>query len=121
MSKSRYTIPPFDKDNYDLWKKKMLLYIRVANTKYMNVLMTGPKIPMDIVEEQTVDGITTPGSSNPNDPTTYTPAEKEDASLDDNLQFILVQSLDVDMHNHVVNCINAKHIWETIETLNEGT
>ena len=25
------------------------------------------------------------------------------------------------MYNHVVNCKDAKHIWETIETINEGT
>ncbi|KAK1397029.1 hypothetical protein POM88_006892 [Heracleum sosnowskyi] len=25
------------------------------------------------------------------------------------------------MHNHVLNCKDAKHIWETIEIINEGT
>ena len=25
------------------------------------------------------------------------------------------------MYNHVVNCKDAKHIWDTIETINEGT
>ena len=25
------------------------------------------------------------------------------------------------MYNHVVNCKDARHIWETIETINEGT
>ena len=52
---------------------------------------------------------------------TYTADEKEDASLDINLQLILVESLDPIMYNHVVNCKDAKHIWETIETINEGT
>ena len=57
----------------------------------------------------------------PKDPRDYTADEKEDASLDINLQLILVESLDPIMYNHVVNCKDAKHIWETIETINEGT
>ena len=114
-------IPAFDKENYDLWKKKMLLFIRVAYPKYMKVLQTGPQKPMILVPEETVAGVVTPAYSYPKDPESYTPAEKEDASLDDGLQLILVESLDGDMYNHVVNCIDAKHIWETIETLNEGT
>ena len=57
----------------------------------------------------------------PKDPVDYTPDEKEDASLNINLQLILVESLDLIMYNHVLNCKDAKHIWETIETINEGT
>ena len=40
--------------------------------------------------------------------------------MDINLQLILVESLDPIMFNHVVNCKYAKHIWETIEAINEG-
>ncbi|KAK1372236.1 hypothetical protein POM88_028429 [Heracleum sosnowskyi] len=25
------------------------------------------------------------------------------------------------MHNHVLNCVTAKHIWDTIEIITEGT
>ena len=57
----------------------------------------------------------------PKDPADYTPDEKEDVLLDINLQLILVESLDPIMYNHVVNCKDAKHIWDTIETINEGT
>lgn len=44
-----------------------------------------------------------------------------DIALDLNLQLILVESLDAIMYNHVVNCKDAKHIWDTIITINEGT
>ena len=57
----------------------------------------------------------------PKGPADYTADEKEDASLDINLQLILVESLDPIMYNHVVNCKDGKHIWEIIETINEGT
>ena len=51
----------------------------------------------------------------------FTVDEKEEAALEISLQLILVESLDPVMYNHVVNCTNARHIWETIETINEGT
>ncbi|KAK1403933.1 hypothetical protein POM88_003538 [Heracleum sosnowskyi] len=56
----------------------------------------------------------------PKDPKDYTADEKEDASLDASLQLILVDCLDLIMHNHVLNYVNVKHIWDTIEIINEG-
>lgn len=55
------------------------------------------------------------------DPSTYDAVDKEDLSLEMSLQLILIESLDPVMHTHVLNCKDAKHIWETIEIINEGT
>jgi hypothetical protein len=118
---SAVKIPVFDGVNYTLWKKKMLLYIKVANPKYMRVLMTGPIIPMVTEEAVTVGEVTTPGVSYEKDPALFDAKDKEEITLDDNLQLIIVDSLDSQMYNHVVNCVDAKHMWETIETINEGT
>ena len=41
-------VPPFDRVNYNLWKKKMTLYIRAANPKYEEYLRMGPFVPMKI-------------------------------------------------------------------------
>ena len=118
---SSVKIPVFDKENYGLWKKKMMLFLQVANPKYLGVLKNGPKIPMVIVAESIENNIVVSAARTyPKDPADYTADEKEDASLDINLQLILVESLDPIMYNHVVNCKDAKHIWETIETINEG-
>ena len=107
---SSVKIPVFDKENYGLWKKKMMLFLQVANPKYLGVLKNGPKIPMVIVAESIEDNIVVSAARTyPKDP------------LDKNLQLILVESLDPVMYNPVVNCKDAKHIWETIETINEGT
>ena len=92
-----------------------MLFLQVANPKYLGVLINDPKNPMVIVAESIENNIVE------NNPTDYTPDENEDASLDINLQLILVESLDPIMYNHVVNCKDAKHIWETIKTINEGT
>ncbi|XP_063942857.1 uncharacterized protein LOC135150474 [Daucus carota subsp. sativus] len=47
--------------------------------------------------------------------------ESEQMNLDDALQLILVESLDSVMYNVVVNCTNAKQIWDTLEIINEGS
>ena len=94
----------------------------MVNPKYLGVLKNGPKIPMVIVEERIKNNVVVSAvRTYPKDPADYTADEKEDASLDINLQLILVKSLDPIMYNHVVNCKDAKHIWETIVTINEGT
>ena len=114
-------IPLFDKENYGLWIKKMTLFLQVANPKYLGVLKNGSKIPMVIVAERIENNIFVVAMTCPKDPAYYTPDEKEDASLDINLQLILVESLDPIMYNHFVNYKDVKDIWETIETINEGT
>ena len=38
-------IPPLDKENYNLWKKKMTSFIKAANQLYMGILENGPFIP----------------------------------------------------------------------------
>ena len=112
----------FDKENYGLWKKKMNLFLQVANPKYLGVLKNGPKIPMVIEHESIVNNIiVVDARTYPKDPVDYTPDQREDASLDINMQLILAEYLDPIMYNHIVNCKDAKHIWETIETINEWT
>ena len=119
---SSVKIPLFDKENYGLWKKKMTLFLQVANPKYLGVLKNGPKIPMVIISESLENNIiVVVARTYPKDPADYTPNKKEYASLNINLQLILVESMHPIMFNHVVNCKDAKHILETIETINEGT
>jgi len=88
-------IPQFDKENYIMWKKKMLLFLQVANPKYSNLLKKGIKTPMVIEPEVIIDGVvTTEARTYPKEPEDFTPAEKEEASLDASLQLILIDSLD---------------------------
>ena len=101
---SSVKIPLFDKENYRVWKKKMMVFLQVANPKFLGVLKNGPKIPMVIQAESIENNIVVVAARTyPEDPTDYTPDEKEDASLDINLQLILVESLDPIMYNHVVD------------------
>ena len=114
-------IPVFDRENFSLWKKKMTLFLQVANPKYIGVLKSGPLVPMVFEEERTEDSVIIPARQYVKEAKDYTSDEKEDASLDINVQLILIESLDPLMYSHVVNCKDVKHIWETIESINEGT
>ena len=115
-------IPLFDKVNYEMWKKKMLLFLRVANPKYIDVLMNGPKIPMVTEMQVVVDNVViSPAKHYPKDPKDYTADEKEDSLLDAHLQLILIDCFDTLMNSHVLNCKDAKQMWTTMEIVNEGT
>ncbi|KAL8126837.1 hypothetical protein AgCh_013946 [Apium graveolens] len=105
-----------------MWKKKMLLFLQVANPKYLQVLKKGPKIPM-VIEPEVIenDVVITKARTYVKDPEDFSPAEIEEASLDARLQLILVDSLNPLMNRHVMNCKDSKNIWETIEIINEGT
>ncbi|KAL8108664.1 hypothetical protein AgCh_024938 [Apium graveolens] len=118
---SSIKIPPFDKANYTLLKKKMLLFIRMANHLYVGILKNGPFTPVVRVEETTDGDMVIPAHYAPKDPSEYTEPEREKVSLDSALQLILIESLDNVMYNNIINCDTTKQIWENIEILCEGT
>ena len=48
-------IPPFDKENYSLWKKKMTVFIKAANQLYMGILENGPFVPQKLIPESVTE------------------------------------------------------------------
>ena len=87
---SSVKIPMFDRENYGLWKKKMMLFLQVANPKYLGVLKNGPKIPMVLEPKRIENGVVAVdvAISYPEDPTMCNIVEREYASLDINHQLI---------------------------------
>ena len=59
---SSVKIPVFDKENYGLWKKKMMHFLQVANPKYLGFLKNGPKIPMVIIVESIENNVVVSGA-----------------------------------------------------------
>ena len=114
-------VPPFDRVNYNLWKKKMTLYIRAANPKYEEYLRMGPFVPMKIVPETSEGDLRVPQGFIPKEISEFSDSDKESVALDTNLQLIIVDSMDSDMCHQIVNCSTAKHMWDTIELIMEGT
>ncbi|KAK1385648.1 hypothetical protein POM88_023383 [Heracleum sosnowskyi] len=61
-------IPAFDKENYSIWKRKILLFIKAANPLYPGILENGPFIPRKEIEATTVNGEIVPAHWVPKDP-----------------------------------------------------
>ena len=114
-------VPPFDRVNYNLWKKKMTMYIRVVNSKYEEYLRMGPFIPMKVVPETTKGDVRVSQRFTPKELIEFSDLGKESVALDTNIQLIIVYSMDSDMCHQIVNCSIAKHMWDTIELIIEGT
>ncbi|KAL8157376.1 hypothetical protein AgCh_002177 [Apium graveolens] len=121
LEESSIKIPIFDKANYTLWKKKMMLFIRMAIPLYIQILKNGPFTPVVRVEKSIDGDMVIPAHYAPKDPSEYTEPEKEKVSLDSSLQLILIESLDNVMYNKLVKCDTAKQIWEKIEIFSEET
>ena len=115
-------IPPFDKENYNLWKKKMTLFIQAANPLYMGVLENGPFVPQKLIpESMTKTGERIPQMFIQKEPSEFSDMEKDKVVLDTILQLIVIESLDTTMLNQVINCSNPKQVWDTMKLLMEGT
>ena len=73
-----------------------------------------------IPESVTETGERIPQKFMPKEPSDFSDTEKDKVALDTSLQLIVVESLDTAMLNQVINCSNAKQMWDTIELLMEG-
>ncbi|KAL8104144.1 hypothetical protein AgCh_028396 [Apium graveolens] len=111
---SSIKVPQFDKSRYNLWKNKMLLYIRASNSKNMRVLREGRHVPMKYHPEL-------PNMRMSCSKSEWTAHDKELIALDEGLQLILVDSMDDDMSHQIMVYVSAKHMWEIVELLMEGT
>ena len=95
-------VPPLDRVNYNLWKKKITSYIRAANPKYEEYV----RIPQRFTPKELME---------------FSDSDKESVALNTNLQLIMVDSMDSNICHQIVNCSTAKHMWDTIELIMEGT
>ena len=93
-------IPPFDKENYSLWKKNMTLFIKAANPLYMCILENGLFVPHKLIPEsvtETREKI--PKRFVHKEPSEFSDTEKDKVAMDTSLQLIVVEALDTAMLN----------------------
>ena len=113
-------VPPFERVNYNLWKKKMTMFLKALNPMFLGILEKGLGTPMKMSSETTcVDVVKTTPPPVPKDPSEYTEPEKELVGLDTYLQLMIVDLLDTDMCHQILNCVSLKHMWDTIKTIME--
>ena len=104
-----------------MWKLKMNLFIRAANSEYLKILKNDLFVPMKVIPEFTVDGVCVPQRPTPKDPTEFTDSIKDVIALDTILQLFIIDSMDIDMCYQILNCTSDKHTLDTIELIMEGT
>lgn len=86
---SNIKIPTFDKKNYNLQKRKIMLLIKTGNLLYSSILENRPQT---YIHEIIVKGKIISVYLVPINITKYTDTEKK-VALDDSLQFIIIESL----------------------------
>lgn len=114
-------IPRFDKDNYNLWKMKMMLFMKATNPMFLEILKNGPFIPLEEVPASTSGTVTILASYKPKDPSKWNDTEKEKVALDSHLQLIIIDSMELSMFVNIAAYTTAKEVWENIEILCEDT
>ncbi|XP_074374352.1 uncharacterized protein LOC141714750 [Apium graveolens] len=92
----------------------MLLYIRASNPEYMRVLREGRHVSIKDHSELPNMRMSCPEVE-------WSARDKELIALDEGIQLILADSMDDDMSHQIMVCDSAKHMWETLELLMEGT
>ncbi|KAL8091654.1 hypothetical protein AgCh_034059 [Apium graveolens] len=117
-------VPSFSnvsENNYKLWKKNITLFISVVNCDYKGILESGTFVPRKDIYVPTNLDSRVPQEFIPKDPSEYADRDKDLISLDASLRSILVESMDSNMRHRIKDYVSAKHMWETIEAVVEGT
>ncbi|KAL8149019.1 hypothetical protein AgCh_006148 [Apium graveolens] len=124
---SSIKIPAFDKINYTLWKKKMMMFLRMANPLYIQILKNGPFTPMERIEESTDGDMVIPAHYGPKDPSKYIKTEKEKVYLDSGLFNKLINDLQLHDKYYEAEKVNLKfllthpdHLEHKISAKKEG-
>ena len=113
-------IPVLDRENYFQWKVKMRLHLMSMDEGYVECIYHGPHVPMkpntSIAQEPAGAPSTIPKLRSEWTPEDIIAVHKEKKAMN-----ILFNGLDSDMFDNVINCSTAKEIWDTIQTICEGT
>ena len=114
-------IPILDKEHYFHWKVKMHLHLLSLDASYVRCIEKGPHVPMKLVSGINPDGSIAPDRHVPKVPSKFTEEDEKEVHKDKKTMNILFNGLDQDMFDNVINCTTSKDIWDTIQTLCEGT
>ena len=115
------SIHVLEKEDYFHWKVKMHLHLLSLDTSYVQCIEKGPHVPMKIVTSVNADGTMAPDKFVPKTSSEFTEEDEKEVHKDKKAMNILFNGLDKDMFDNVINCTTSKEVWDTIQTLCEGT
>ena len=110
-----------DKEHYFHWKVKMRMHLLSLDTSYIDCIEKGPHVPMKISTSVRATGEDLVDTLVPKSATEFTEEDQKEVHKDKKAMNILFNGIDSDMFDNVINCTTAKEVWDTIQTLCEGT
>ncbi|XP_063945970.1 uncharacterized protein LOC135151450 [Daucus carota subsp. sativus] len=114
-------IPMLVKEHYFHWKVKMWMHLLSLDPSYSNYIEKGPHVPVKINTALRLDGSEAEDVEVPKNPSEFTEEDENEVHKDNKAMNILFNGIDDDMFDSVINCPTTKEIWDTIQTLCEGT
>ena len=115
------SIRVLEKEDYFQWKVKMHLHLLSQNTSYVQCIEKGPHVPIKIVTGVNVDGTMALDKFVPKTSSEFTEEDEKEVHKDKNVMNILFNGLDKNMFDNVITCTTLKEVWDTLQTLCEGS
>ena len=115
------SIHVLEKDDYFHWKLKMHLHLLSQNTSYMQCIKKGPHVAMKIVTSVNADEKMAPDKFFPKTSSEFTEEDEKEVHKDKKAINILFNGLDKNMFDNVINYTTSKEVWDTLQTLCEGS
>ena len=115
------SIHVLEKEDYFHWKVKMHLHLLSQDTSYVQCIEKGPHVPMKIVTCVNADGTMAPDKFVPKTSSEFTEEDEKEVHKDKKAMNILFNGLDKNMFDNVINCTTSKEVWDTLQTLCEGS
>ncbi|KAI3523649.1 hypothetical protein L1887_01928 [Cichorium endivia] len=115
-STSSNKIPPFDANNFGMWKSKALMVLETMDYHMPDILKNGTYIHHFTV---TKDGVPVEKKATP--PHEFTEDDKRLVNLDARARAAIGNSLPYEIYHLVQNCLTAKEMLSTLTVAFEGT
>ena len=110
-----------EKEDYFHWKVKMHIHLLSLDASYVKCMVKGQHIPIKLATEINLDGCIVADKFVPKSDSEFIEEDEMEVHKDKKSMNILFNGLDKNMFDNVINCSTSKEVWDTIQTLCEGT
>ncbi|KAL8120655.1 hypothetical protein AgCh_017726 [Apium graveolens] len=117
---SRYEtirVPILRSSEYPIWTVKMAMFLEATALEYLDRINEGPHKPTKL----SVVVADKPAKTIPKEKNEYTTEDISSIAKDAKVRHLLHSAIDNVMSNRVIHCKTAKEIWDTLETICQGT
>ena len=99
----------------------MRMHLLSLDSSYINCIEKGPHVPVKINTAVRLDGSEAEDVDVPKSVSEFTEKDENGVHKDNKAMNILYNDIDDDMFDRVINCTTAKEVWDTNQTMCEGT